>query len=65
MLPSSFSHDLGVFQMERLVLLLIVWEQEDSVTEPLQWEQELHVWILDPELTERHVAHAFLPSTKQ
>lgn len=53
LLASSVSHDLGVFLIERLVLLLlIVWEQEDSVTEPLQWEQELHVWILNSELTE-------------
>lgn len=53
LLAFSFSHGLGVSRMERLVLLmLVVWEQEDTVAEPLYWEQELHVWILDPEFTE-------------
>lgn len=65
LLAFSFYHDLGVSRMERLVLLmLVVWEQEDTVAEPLHWKQELHVWILDPELTEKQVARAFLPSTK-
>lgn len=55
------SHDLGVSQMERLALLpLVVWEQEDTIVEPLHWEQEVHIWILDTELIEQEVTHALL-----